>query len=95
MGMEMGLVEALVDADPDAEAETEDAVQQSDQNEPAVDVFHGFPSLRTELGIRIAEPRPLAKCAHGRQKLAASSQTFRAGDISQCASTTIGMPISI
>jgi len=41
----MRLLEALIDADPDAEAETEDALEQADQNEPAVDVFHGIPSV--------------------------------------------------
>jgi hypothetical protein len=46
MGVQMRLIEALVDADPDPEGKTEGAIQQSDQNEPTVDVFHEIPSLR-------------------------------------------------
>jgi hypothetical protein len=46
MGMQMRLIEALVDADPDAEGKAEGAIQQPDQNEPAVDVFYGLPFLR-------------------------------------------------
>jgi hypothetical protein len=44
--MQMRLIEALVDADPDAEGKAEGAMQQPDQNEPPVDVFHGLPFLR-------------------------------------------------
>jgi hypothetical protein len=40
MGVQMRLIETLVDADPDAEGKAESAIEQSDQNEPAVDVFH-------------------------------------------------------
>lgn len=39
MGVQMRLLEALVDANPDAEAEAENPIKQPDQNEPAVDVF--------------------------------------------------------
>jgi hypothetical protein len=37
MGMEMSLLEALVNAHPNAEAEAENPIQQADQYEPAVD----------------------------------------------------------
>jgi len=46
MGVQMRLLEALVDANPDAEAEAENPIKQPDQNEPAVDVFHQILSLR-------------------------------------------------
>jgi hypothetical protein len=42
MGMQMRLLEGLVDADPDAESESKNCLEQPDQNEPAVDIPHGF-----------------------------------------------------
>jgi hypothetical protein len=45
MGMQMRLLEALVDADPDAEGKAESPIEQPDQNEPAVDIVHEILSL--------------------------------------------------
>ena len=45
MGMQMRLLEALVDADPDAECKAESPIEQPDQNEPAVDIVHEILSL--------------------------------------------------
>jgi hypothetical protein len=50
MGVQMSLLEALVDAYPNAEAEAENPVQQADQYEPAVDVFHGILPVRHDFG---------------------------------------------
>jgi hypothetical protein len=45
MGVQMRLLETLVDADPDAEGKAESPVEQPDQNEPAVDALNVILSL--------------------------------------------------
>ena len=44
MGVQMRLLETLVDADPDAEGKAESSVEQP-KNEPAVDAFNEILSL--------------------------------------------------
>jgi hypothetical protein len=45
--VQMRLLKVLVDADPNAESEAEQAVQQANQNEPAIDIAHAFLPERT------------------------------------------------
>jgi hypothetical protein len=60
MGMQMRLLEALVDADPDAEGKAESPVEQPDQNEPAVDGFHEI--LPLSLGFETDWSRAKTPC---------------------------------
>src|SRR5581483_9988572 len=94
MGMHRRELEMLAHAHPDAEGEAKNAEQQSDQDEPAVDVFHDefLPQIAPRPVGRGA--RPLAKCRSGRHKRARANEPYRQGT-PVCAFTTIATPISI